>query len=346
MTSKEITAAEREFMRTALAMIYGEQLNTMQRGDYMYLYQLITRNYKARLEDNNLEYALEYYNNVYLPVKTMIREAYPDIIAQRVSLPPPQGQEKTEMTAEEARALHLANKQATGGHMTPEEQAKIVEAQEQSDIGRLITWIKDLTAELKRMAEQLSQLLQVLPDYLRLVNDVLQLFGENRDAIKTGAEIVKQYGDAMRNGQQTLTDLRNYLAANHMTSGDPYMPWPEPNFADDVWTDMYSRVQLAKGLPIVGNQIQAMLSTMQAINYQAQTGIGYINTIDALAAAPGISSGFVPGLGTALLGEAAGMVMIPRWFYATERQFAQELKIMETHLHARHNSLVQAARKS
>lgn len=345
--SYQLTATEQEFYRTALDMLFGSpSQNTMRRGDYLYLYQLLNKRYRSYIEDNIQEYTIEYYSNVYLPAKTLIREAYPDIVAQTAAPQAPDGVAKTNMTEQEARDLILANKQATGGTMTPEEQATVVEAIDKSDIGQLVKWIKDLISELATTVKLLKSLMETLPEYLKLVNSVLQLFNENKDAIKAGADIVKEYSTAMQNGKQTLEDLRNYLKENHMTSGDPYIPWPEPNFSDDAWTEMYGRVQLAKGLPIVGNQIQAMLSTMQAINYQAQTGIGYINTIDALAGAPSISSGFVPGLGTALLGEAAGMVMIPRWFYSTERQFAQELHAVEIQLHAQHNSLVRATPKS
>lgn len=317
--------------------------NNLDRKTFRRFHELILRMYKCYLNDSIPGNAFEYYNNVKLPAEAIIRQRFPDILTAHEQLPPPpeQNPNKTTVTAEESRDFITANKIAIGGNLTAEEQTRIVESWKNSEIGRIIQWISDLITEMRTFIGLMGELLESLPEYMRLVNAVMQLLVDNKDGISAGMKIVQEYSDAMKDGKAAMTKMRTYLKENHMLSGDPYMPWPAPNFTDQEFCDLYSRVQMAKGLPIVGGQIQAMLSSMRAMNYQAQNGIGYINIIDALSDAPALSSGFVPGAAGALVGDLAGAAAVPAWFISKTEAFRVELGAVEKSLHRSHQDSIQ-----
>lgn len=343
MTHYGLTDAEWDWYQSQVRKLLTERdARGFSVQDARKLWSYEQRIYNQINAQNIIDQTLDHYNMVTEPLMVLLREIHPSVVVANPERP--HGRSDTEKTPEQVRQELTATHVATG-ELTTDETAEIAKAHEDADvIAKLIRWCTDLATEVGKLVVTLADLATNLPDYLRLVNECLQILRDNRDAIDAGAAIVRAYKAAMDDAQATMHALQRRLKDEHRMAGDPYMPWPAPNFMDQSWTELYRRVQLAKGLPIVGPQITAMLGTLQQMHYQARTNIGYANTIDALASAPGISSGAVPGLIARAAGDIVGLTGVPAWFVTTEREFAASLLRTEVRLHNDHKLALQYAR--
>lgn len=343
MTRYTLTDAEWDWYQSQLKKLLTERdARGFTVADARRLWQYEQRVYNSVKGDNVVDLTLDHYNTVTEPLMVLLREVHPSVIVDTPERP--HGRSPTTKTADEVKDELLATHVATA-EFTRRDVDEITAAHEQADVvAALIRWCTDLGTEVGRLVSTLADLAKHLPEYISLVNDCLAIIRDNSDAISAGAAIVRAYKVAMDDAEATMHALQRRLKDEHRMAGDPYMPWPAPNFTDRSWVELYRRVQLAKGLPIVGPQITAMLGTLQQMHYQARTNIGYVNTIDALASAPGISSGAVPGLMMRAAGDIAGLTGVPAWFLTTEREFAQSMLRVEVRLHNDHKLALQYAR--